>query len=81
MSTRRRHFLAALPMTAAVALGSLVGAGTALATGTCPGNKVEVVIPLEQRDVSPLEAYDLNRDGIVCASVKGKKTTYGDNRI
>ena len=81
MSTRRRHFLAALPMTAAVALGSLVGAGTALGTGTCPGNKTEVVIPLEQQSVSPLEAYDLNRDGIVCVSVKGKKTTYSDNRI
>jgi hypothetical protein len=81
MSTRRRHFLAALPMTAAVALGSLVGAGTALATGTCPGNKTEVVIPAEQRDVSPLAAYDLNGDWIVCQSVKGKKTTYSDNRI
>lgn len=81
MSTRRRHFLAALPMTAALALGSLVGAGTALATGTCPGNKTEVVIPLEEQNVSPLQAYDLNRDGIVCLSVKGKKTTYSDNRI
>lgn len=80
MSTRRR-LRAAIAITAAVALGSLVGAGTALATGTCPGNKTEVVIPVEQQTVSPLEAYDLNRDGIVCASVKGKKTIYSDNRL
>jgi hypothetical protein len=78
---KRRRILAAIPMTAALALGSLIGSSTVLASGTCQGNKTEVVIAEQTQTVSDLLAYDLNGDGIVCQAVKGKKTTYSDNRL
>jgi hypothetical protein len=39
------------------------------------------VIPAEEQTVSPLFAYDLNHDGIICVSTHGKKTVYSDNRL
>ena len=79
--THRHRVIAPLATAAMLVVISLVGAGSVLADGTCPGHKIEVLIPAEQRDTSPLEAYDMNGDGIVCQSVKGKKTTYSDNRL
>lgn len=80
-SLRRRQTAAAA--TAALLLLGSLGTASVFATGTCSGDKVEVVIPSEQQTVSPLEAYDRNGDGIVCSDEKGrfKKTQYSDNRI
>ena len=78
MSNRQR--LVSLPITAALVLGSLLGAGSVLATGTCKGNATEYALPAEQQDAS-LTAYDLNHDGVICVATKGRKTVYSDNRI
>lgn len=81
MTTRRRRILASIPLTAAFGLGSLVGSSTVLATGTCPGRAAEYVLAAETQTVDPLERYDVNRDGVICVSVKPRKTVYGDNRL
>jgi hypothetical protein len=80
MSMRRRRILASIPMSAAIAFGSLIGATGVLASGTCPGHQTEYVIPSETQTVDPLLAYDLNSDGIVCIATRGKKAVYSDNR-
>jgi hypothetical protein len=80
MSTRRRRIIASIPISAAIALGSLIGATGVFASGTCPGHQTEYVIPSETQTVDPLRAYDLNSDGIVCVAARGKKTVYSDNR-
>jgi hypothetical protein len=81
MSTNTPRILASVPLAAALMVGSLMGASSVFATGTCKGNATEYVIPLETQTVDPLQVYDVNGDGIVCIAVKGKKTVYGDNRI
>jgi hypothetical protein len=81
MSTKRRRILAAIPMGAAIAFGSLIGSTNVFASGTCKGSATEYYLAVEQQTVDPLEVYDLNHDGIICVAVKGKKTVYSDNRI
>jgi cytochrome oxidase Cu insertion factor (SCO1/SenC/PrrC family) len=81
MLTKRRRILAAIPITVALAFGSLVGSSSVLATGTCPGHQTEYLLAAETQTVDPLEVYDLNHDGIICVAVKGKKTVYSDNKI
>jgi hypothetical protein len=80
MSTRRRRrALASIPIAAAVLIGSMMGSASVLAAGTCSGNQTEYVIPLETHDAS-LDVYDVNRDGIICVAMHGRKTVYRDNR-
>jgi len=79
MLTQHRR-VRAVSIAALLALGSVSGAGSAFATGTCPGTRTEYILAAQQKDVSELEVYDVNRDGVICQAIRARKTTYSDNR-
>jgi hypothetical protein len=80
-TARSRRMIASGVAAAVLTAATLVGSGSALAVGTCRGSAIEYAIPAEEQTVSPLFAYDLNHDGIICVSTHGKKTVYSDNHL
>lgn len=79
MSTKRRAFLALIPLTVALAAGSPTF-GAVKSLGNCPGNRE--IIDLDVTDPnSSLYAYDDNQDGLICVTVGSKNTRYSDNKL
>jgi hypothetical protein len=80
LTSRRTTSIAATGSAVMLLVGLFGSTASVLATGTCPGQKQEYVIPAEQQNHDPLLAYDLNGDWIICVAAKGRKTAYSDNR-
>jgi len=78
MATKRRAFLALVPLTVALAAGSPT-LGAVKSQGDCPGNR-EIINLYVTDPNSSLFVYDDNQDGLICATVGSKNVRYSDNK-